>query len=1821
MGGMDQHCFNICICFAVSAFVFLVSGQVQNQPPTWDPTSYNRFFQGFSENTLVDTKLADLKCNDPDPGDLITYSLKSGKAVRVSSNGSVYLAVKLDFEAKDTLGYDLTIACVDISSTTGLPLHPEVETRLQISVDDANDNPPTFEVNNLDGYSFSIREDAPVGTTLAPPITIRDLDRTANARLDKLYLICNSNNPTEISSLTESSNATCRHFRLDYIQLSEGVYQANLSSTALLDYEDRPVFSSKIIAVDGPGVTPQFTTTVNVQINLIDAQDTNPIFINPGASTTVSEGAVIGTTVLNFAVSARDGDVGDKRPVALTLIGDLRNAFNLTTSKPSTVDGVYESQLIVKNQLDREAIAGAYTIVVKATELDKVTNNLTTATATATYTVFVSDINDNPPRFNSSQYVINVTEVETASMNQTIQISGLHITCSDLDEPINAHYRVVVVNQTFPAYSISPNVEFTGNASMFLKVDNPIYLDYDVPAYRQQTVVLVATEVGTRELFSGSTTIILNLLDINDNAPNFDHPSYTYNISESVSFFRFPAITATDKDSGRNGQIKYRLEGDTDGKFTINSDTGVLTLNGTLDYEVTPEYVFLVYGTDQAELPRSSQVQVIVNIQNYNDKGPVFQLPLYQSSVNESSLVFLTPVVIKAIDDDDPYPSNVTYRIASGQSPNNAFVLDPYTGNLTLRQFLNYDDTPRDASGNRTGVFVLTVEASDNGRPPQINTVQVRITVIDENNHSPVLNPTLYTKTISEIAPAGTTIAQILGTDLDSGDFGKITYRVGAGQSDNFFVNPDTGLVTVNANSSFDFNVRSFYTLIIYATDGGAPQMTATGTVQVTITDDNNKNPVFRDPIYSREVDEKTAVGTPVITVTATDTDSTSSLSYSITTSSIIAYDRNGNRLTSTFPYDYQNAFGVRDQGVIYVKQTLNKNLAQEIRFTLVARDVNTRSGTGLGDTQIALSITGQADTGITFDPINQVFMNEDALVNNNPITVTARDPNNVAVRNYTKISGSNNFRVDPVLGRVILSIPIDYENDPEIDHLHRVVIKAASNDGLSTATGTCTISIVDVNDNQPMFQTTTYTATVSESALFPTEVISIYATDADSKSYGPLEFSISAGLGSDDFEIFTEVVPTGSITSRRGHILVAKNRTLDFNRRGVYELTLRVGDNQNLMYSTARLYNTARLSITVIDENNNSPTFFETTRTLYVPETAEIGSSIVTVNAIDADRGRNGDVVYNLEASDNTITAGLQLFSIIPYIGTINVASSLIGLGGRKYSLLVRARDQGDIPNSGTMVVDIYVLSTENDDGNPKWISPSAGFTFTAPEETPNYPLKIGNNTRFFEVTPRRGMNITYELSPYGPYAKSFTINRLTGEITVVDSLDREVQETYNLLVYAIDTFNGTRYQTGRQFDVKLTDIDDNEVSFYNPKGYAACQKIDRPLVVYVQENIGANQTVFTLRACDPDGPGNNGIQYSLYNNNAYCAMQNNMSGLTVDVNGHLITKRIIDYEQDKEFKMCVVASTVSSVQIVGRRKRSFDTSQVNQTLTDVAYIDVIIVDQDDNGPKFPKTTNAGVVPTEPGTGPVLELDAVDPDGNGFNDIIYRIESSSFYPQDGSPPVPLIGAFTFRGEKRALYPALPSYVDYAGGHFVLTVTAIDKSNTSLSDSQTVKIYVYKKGQALKVILDLPPSQGFNVAGDLVSQLDKVSSDYFFTYLEASEHRNQDGEATQQTDVCFLAVNSKSENILNIRDIASLLDEVRYKDVWSKTQFKAVDRGQCYPSQSSEKNIKWRDLWWVLVALAIFLFVCCLILIVLTCILYDRYKRYETTQKSYMVPQ
>lgn len=1790
------------LCFAVLSA--LIGPSHQNSRPTFvQDVVQDLQGEGILENTPNGTVVGQILCKDDDPGDVIFYKSVDTKFLDVDNRtGVVFVSGKLDSEDLAGTRSDpvkVKFACIDYDKN-GNQKSDGSEIAVDINVIDVNDERPKFSTSAKQGFSFNVSEGAAPGTVLNGIITITDNDLGDNAVVQRVEFSCDPN----------ESQKPCQLFGLNLTQVAEGQYTVTIVLKGTPDYETDPVFNTQIIAVDGAETIKRHNTgSTGVRILVQDRQDTNPRFENPIFNFAVKEGLPVNTTV-NFALSARDMDRGSLRDIYLEILDNPKGLNFFRAGKSVEGDkGIFSAPVIVRSEIDREIVKGAYTFTAKATELFD-NGSLTTATVTAMFSVRIEDINDNAPKFLRNVYEVSIPEVEQNVLLPSITVPDLQV--NDPDKFDNAKYKVDVLNQSHPgAFGVTPDTEVSGRQVFYLTVNNYRFVDYDQESYRNQVIVLRARETETQERLSSIATVRVTVTDINDHKPEFVQSRYEEFVSENTNrSTTILTLSATDKDTGMDGQVFYSISDTFDGIFRVDRDTGDIILERKLDYEGQRRtYGFLAYAIDKGAIPKTTDVQVVIHVTDYNEDGPQFISPKYTGQVSETSLVFLDPVRVEAIDPSDT-SANITYRIVSGNTPTNSFVLNPISGELSLRERVSFEQTP-----NQTGIFTLVVEASDNSNPPLTQTTTVVVKVIDENNNKPIFDPVVYRKTISEGIAHGTSLLQVSATDADHGSNGQITYRIGRGGRDSFVVTED-GRVYISASSNLDYDQYKNLTVYIIATDGGSPQYSATATMLITITDTNNKPPSFVNKSYNAIIDEALSKGSPILRVSATDPDTVHRLQYSLRTDTISALNKAGADYRDG-PYILKDVFEIgSNTGQISLSPSgpgLDRTYMAEVTFQVQVQDILGVDQFGIA--YVFIVITGRPETELFFTrpwtkgkPEYKLDLPESTALGKEIKTLHAQDPVDASrVTYYEEVPNTDDgdyFRIsDSTSGKVVLNRRLDYESG---NRFHSVVVRAVkgptNNLGARTVTATINLEVLDSNDNAPYFTKQDYVFTVKEGVPINYRVGEVTAYDDDTAKYGPIEFYMGVGQDRNDFILYQLGF------SNTAEIRV--NRKLNVARRNVYNIDVIAKDNANRAESGFSLETKAKVKIIIEDENDHSPTFTDQERSFSVPETAPVDTRLGQVLARDDDFGRNGEISYSLQLPDQytNIVNPLDLFGITEVSGVLVTKQLLRGLS-RKYKVMVVARDKGSPPRQSSIPVTIKVQGVEDDDGTPKWTSPDRFVAYVAEHSR----TKLDINLNAVPRTPTG--HIIYSLVPLVNMDHlNFRINSSNGDIFVIADLDREVQDTYTLLVEAKDSSDATKVSR-RQLLVYVTDIDDNVPSFMKSK-YAACPTdFQVPTEFTTVDDTPQGTIVAQAVACDPDGPANSQMYYYRYLGNKLC-QDSYDSALQVNLNGTVESTKILDYEQKKDYLVCVEVRATMRPQ--NRKKREYDVR--NMTDTDkVAYLVIKIVDRNDNGPRFPEDSVVGVLETTPGEDTVLQVLATDPDGPLNNRPIYAIKNIMYYPPSGKNPFPMRGAFVINPDNGVITTNLPSYQDFAHGYFQLEVEAFDAKNRTLKDSVIVTVVVHQRGQILRVVLSRPPQQGQQVATNLLNALNeegKKDGKQFF-FIKVSEHRTGSNIVATQTDVCFVVVENKRAH--DTSEGLGVLDSARYRQVIDNFGF--VDRGTCYAKRSTEDKVKWRDLWWVLVVIAVFIFVCSIILLVTLVILYDRYKNYMNTQRTYLVPQ
>lgn len=262
---------------------------------------------------------------------------------------------------------------------------------------------------------------------------------------------------------------------------------------------------------------------------------------------------------------------------------------------------------------------------------------------------------------------------------------------------------------------------------------------------------------------SSAVTIKVDIIDVNDNPPKWPVDPITIQIPEDTNIgatvFNF---TATDADSGLNGEIHYSLAKQLPNEkpvFAVDPLRGTLTLLEHLDYENLTEYTLIVKATDQAtntseRLSTAATVRIIIS--DANDNSPVFFAPTMKIvKISDSSTVGSSLVRVVAVDADSGDNGRVSYVISSGND-NSRFIIGYESGVITLaRPLMSF-------SGGMNGMFILNITASDHGTPIARQSYMVlQLVVQGSSDNPPRFLESVYKVNISEDLPVGSFVVKV----------------------------------------------------------------------------------------------------------------------------------------------------------------------------------------------------------------------------------------------------------------------------------------------------------------------------------------------------------------------------------------------------------------------------------------------------------------------------------------------------------------------------------------------------------------------------------------------------------------------------------------------------------------------------------------------------------------------------------------------------------------------------------------------------------------------------------------------------------------------------------------------------------------------------------------------------------------------------------------------------------------------------------------------------------------------------------------------------
>uniref|UniRef100_A0A8B9TEY7 Cadherin domain-containing protein n=1 Tax=Anas platyrhynchos TaxID=8839 RepID=A0A8B9TEY7_ANAPL len=464
---------------------------------------------------------------------------------------------------------------------------------IRVVVLDANDNIPVF-TQNL--YKVRVLENSSEDTLVAV-VSAKDLDSGMNGEI-AYSIVQNSEDNRETFKINSETG------------------QIRLKKT--LDYEEIKTYEIDVQATDGGGLSANCKVEVGVQ----DVNDNAPEVTITSLTSSLSEAAPLNTVVALFSV--RDRDSGDNGRTSCELLGE--QPFSILP----LVGEAYA--LVTLEALDREKVSG-YNVTVRAT-VDAGSPPLTT---TQTFTVDISDVNDNAPVFNQTSYTMFVRE------NNIPGVLVGAISAADSDAGPNAKVtyslRPVYPAEQDPCSCISVNSE---NGHVF--VLRP--LDYE--QVRQLEVLVSATDAGSPPL-STNVTVRLLVVDENDNAPLVLHPAQD---SSPPSSELVPAsaevgdlvtkVVAVDADSGQNSWLSFHLLRATDpGLFAVGSQNGEVRLRRPVTERDAVKQKLEVLVRDNGRPPLSATAALNVLLLNGLSQEHLPQQELAVQDEDSSLTIYL----------------------------------------------------------------------------------------------------------------------------------------------------------------------------------------------------------------------------------------------------------------------------------------------------------------------------------------------------------------------------------------------------------------------------------------------------------------------------------------------------------------------------------------------------------------------------------------------------------------------------------------------------------------------------------------------------------------------------------------------------------------------------------------------------------------------------------------------------------------------------------------------------------------------------------------------------------------------------------------------------------------------------------------------------------------------------------------------------------------------------------------------------------------------------------------------------------------------------
>ncbi|XP_063060198.1 protocadherin gamma-A11-like [Engraulis encrasicolus] len=442
------------------------------------------------------------------------------------------------------------------------------------------------------------------------------------------------------------------------------------------------------------------------------------------------------------------------------------------------------------------------------------------------------------------------------------------------------------------------------------------------------------------------------------------------------------------------------------------------------------------------------------------------------------------------------------------------------------------------------------------------------------------------------------------------------------------------------------------------------------------------------------------------------------------------------------------------------------------------------------------------------------------------------------ALQNYI-LTENNNFvlkqhaRPDGIkYAEMVLQKPLDRELHPQ---LSLTLTAVDGGDPPRSGTVNIKVTVLDVNDNAPVFNQSVYRATVVENAKRGTYITTVNASDADSDANGLINYSFANLKGN--------IAAMFSIDETTGAISVIGD--LDYEKVKKYEIGIEAKDQGGLGDSS-------KVIVELIDVNDNTPVISVMSFTSPVSEDAPVGATIAILNVKDIDSGQNGNVDLKLDQSSI-----LKIKSSLTNYYTLVTDAILDRERLAEYNLTITATDLGSPPLSSQKTLTLKV-SDVND--NAPQFQESTSEAFVLENNQPGVSI--------FTVSARdrdwnQNSRISYILddTQWGgsPVSSYISINAESGVIHAVRSFDYEQMKKIKVCIKAQDG-GSPPLSSNMTLDIIVQDQNDNSPQILYP-----VQTSSSMVAEIVPRSADIGYLVTKVVAVDVDSGQNAWLSYKL--------------------------------------------------------------------------------------------------------------------------------------------------------------------------------------------------------------------------------------------------------------------------------------------------------------------------------------------------------------------